>query len=113
MGFTPLTDLNFHQTLSDVTGTALVLVGAAHCGACKQLKTVLHRYQNTENALPIFEVDAVMNGGIIQALTIFHLPALFLYVDGHYHRKIQCEATLPALQTAIQQALMQAAEEEP
>ena len=54
-----------------------------------------------------------MNGGIIQALTIFHLPALFLYVDGHYHRQIQCEATLPALQTAIQQALMQAAEEEP
>ena len=113
MGFTTLTDLNFHQTLADVTGATLVVVSAAHCGACKQLKAVLQTYQTAEYALPIFEVDAVMNGGIVQALAIFHLPALFLYIDGQYHRQIQCEATLPALQTAIQQALIQAAEEEP
>ena len=113
MGFTPLTDLNFHQTLAEINGAALVLVGTAHCGACKQLKVVLQRYQISQQALPIFEVDAVMNGGILQALTIFHLPALFLYIDGQYHRQIQCEATLLNLQTAIQHALMQAAEEEP
>jgi thiol-disulfide isomerase/thioredoxin len=113
MGFTPLNDLNFFHILSEVTGAALVVVTAAHCGACKRLKAVLQAYQRTENALPIFEVDAGINGGITRALTIFHLPALFMYIDGQYHWQIQCEATLPALQTAIQQALMQAAEEEP
>ena len=113
MTFVALTDLDFYQTLADVTGNALVVVTAAHCGACKQLKRVLQAYQASTEAYPVFAVDAVANGGLVQALNIFHLPALFLYKNGQYHRAIHCEATLPALQQAMQEALLQAAEEEP
>ena len=69
----------------------------------------LHQYP----PLPIFEVDAVHNGGLVNALEIFHLPALFLYVDGHYHRELQSEALPARIHHAIQTALSLPAEDEP
>lgn len=108
-----LNDLNFHRVLAATPGAALVFFTAPHCGACRHLKQALQRYLQTYSELPVFEVDAVHNGGLVNALEVFHLPAMFLYVDGHYHCELHCEPLPIRVHAAIQFALTQPAQEEP
>lgn len=108
-----LTDLNFHHVLDVTPGVALVFFTAPNCGACRNLKLALGKYLHEYPALPMFEVDAVHNGGLVNALEIFHLPATFLYVDGHYHCELRCEPLPARIHVAIQTALAQPAEDEP
>lgn len=108
-----LDDLNFHHALAETPGAALVFFTAPHCGACRNLKRALERFLQEYPPLPVFEVDAVHNGGMVNALEIFHLPALFLYVDGHYHRELKCEPLPACIHSTIQSALLLPAEEEP
>ena len=108
-----LTDLNFHHVLAETSGAALVFFTAPNCGACRSLKTALRKWLHDYPPLPVFEVDAVHNGGLVNALDIFHLPALFLYVDGHYHCELQSEALPARIHIAIQTALQLPAEDEP
>ena len=108
-----LTDLNFHHVLAETSGAALVFFTAPNCGACRSLKTALRKWLHDDPPLPVFEVDAVHNGGLVNALEIFHLPALFLYVDGHYHCELQSEALPARIHIAIQTALQLPAEDEP
>lgn len=108
-----LNDLNFHHVLATTPGVALVFFTAPHCGACRNLKQALQHYLQTYSALAVFEVDAVHNGGLVSALEVFHLPTMFLYVDGHYHCALHSEPLPARLHHAIQTALSQPAEEEP
>ena len=108
-----LDDLNFYEVLAATAGPALVYFTAPSCAACKSLKHALERYSHYYPPLPMFEVDAVHNGGLVRALEVFHLPALFLYVNGHYHRQLHCEVLPGALHHAIETALKLPAEEEP
>jgi thioredoxin-like negative regulator of GroEL len=108
-----LTDLNFHHALLETPGAALVFFTAPNCGACRNLRIALEKLRQEFPPLPIFEVDAVHNGGLVNALEIFHLPALFLYVDGHYHCELQSEPLPSRIHAAILAALQLPAEEEP
>lgn len=108
-----LDDLTFHHVLAEIPGAALVFFTAPNCGACRHLKQALVNFLQAYPPLPVFEVDAVHNGGLVNALEVFHLPALFLYVDGHYHRELKCEALPARIHQAIQVALGLPAEEEP
>lgn len=111
--FATLDDLNFQHVLRDTPGVALVFFTAPTCGACRSLKQALGVFLRTYEPLPVFEVDAVHNGGLVNALDIFHLPALFLYVDGRYHRELKCEALPVRIHQAVEAALSLPAEEEP
>jgi thiol-disulfide isomerase/thioredoxin len=108
-----LDDLNFHHVLVETPGAALVFFTAPNCGACRSLKRALEIFLQEYESLPVFEVDAVHNGGLVNALEVFHLPSMFLYVDGHYHRELKCEALPARIHQAIQTALSLPAEEEP
>jgi thiol-disulfide isomerase/thioredoxin len=108
-----LNDLNFHHVLGRTPGAALVFFTAPDCGACKHLKQALGMFLQVYSPLPVFEVDAVHNGGLVNALDVFHLPALFLYVDGHYHCELKCEALPARIHQAVEAALCLPAEEEP
>ncbi len=108
-----LDDLNFHHTLAETPGAALVVFTAPNCGACRSFKQAMEIFLQEYQPLPVFEVDAVHNGGLVNALDVFHLPALFLYVDGHYHHELKCEALPVRIHHAIQTALSLPAEEEP
>ena len=110
---TSLDDLNFFAVLADTAGVTLVFFTAPSCGACRQLKTVLAKLLTEGAAFRVFEVDAVHNGGLVNSLGVFHLPAMFLYVDGHFHRALHCEALPERIQQAIDIALLLPAEEEP
>ncbi len=108
-----LDDLNFHHVLAETPGVALVFFTAPNCGACRSLKLALEKYLQDYEPLPVFEVDAVHNGGLVSALEVFHLPALFLYKEGHYHRELKCEASPARIDAAIRQARDLPPEEEP
>ena len=110
---TSLDDLNFFEVLAATRGTALVFFTAPHCGACRQLKQALNHLLATQIDFRVFEVDAVQNGALVNAFAVFHLPALFLYVDGYYHRAIHCETLPKNIQKAIDLAKLLPAEEEP
>ncbi len=108
-----LTDLNFHHVLAKTPGAALVFFTAPNCGACRSIKIALGKLLHQYPPIPIFEVDAVHNGGLVNALELFHLPALFLYLNGHYHCELHCEPLPARIHHAIQTALNLPAEDEP
>ena len=107
-----ITDLSFYSVLAAKPEPTLVVVTAPHCGACRVLKQALLQLQLTA-VIQLFELDAVDNPSIVQELEIFHLPALFLYVAGEFHAEIKTTPSITALQTAIEYALSQPAQEAP
>jgi thioredoxin 1 len=107
-----LDEFRFYARLESVDGPAIVLFTAPHCGSCRAFHLGLSQLAD-EDDLSVFEVDAGMNPGLIQAYEVFHLPALFLFIDGRYHAELQCDPTPAALRTAIAQAQRQPAQDPP
>lgn len=106
----PLDEFTYHRRLAATPGPALVLLTSPDCGACRA----------AENRLPqaaphhaLFRVDVQQSPALARALEVFHLPALFLYRDGHYHARLECEITAECLSAAITAALAAPPEEEP
>ncbi len=110
MQLTPLNEFDYHATLARTAGASLVLFGSPECGACRQVEK---RLPAAAGAVALFKVDVQQATGLARAFDIFHLPALFLYRDGHFHAVMNCEITPAVLPGAIQAALAKAPEEEP
>ncbi|MFA7387417.1 MAG: thioredoxin family protein [Thiohalobacteraceae bacterium] len=98
-----LDQFSFYPRLAEIGGPALVFFSAAGCGACRHWKSLLQDFPATDG-MPVFEVDAGLDPGLARELEVFHLPALFLFIDGEYHRPLQPEARLPSLRAAIAEA---------
>jgi len=107
-----LDQFSFYPRLAETAGPALVFFSAASCGACRHWKQLLEGFAGSD-AVPVFEVDAGIDQALAREFALFHLPALFLFLDGEYHSPLQCEASLPALRTALSAALLLPAEEAP
>lgn len=107
-----LDQFSFHLRLAETAGAALVFFSAPGCASCRHWKTLLEDFA-VRDAVPVFEVDAGLDQALTREFEVFHLPALFLYVDGEYHRQVQAEASLPRLRAAIDEALALPAEEAP
>ncbi|MCB9762942.1 MAG: thioredoxin family protein [Alphaproteobacteria bacterium] len=110
MSFTPLTRFNYHETLEQTPGPALVVITSRGCGACRAVKRALVAMREP---IALFEVDAGQSPGVAAALEVFHLPAMFLYVDGAFHAPIHAEARAERLREAIHAAAAGPAQEEP
>lgn len=108
-----LDQFSFHARLADTPGPALVFFTAQSCASCRYWRQLLEDWAQEPDAIPVFAVDAGQDQALAREFELFHLPALFLFVDGEYHRPIACEARLPALQTAIAAALRLPAAEAP
>lgn len=108
---TPLDESSYHSRLARTPGIALVLFGSAGCGACRVAE------QRLPGAAPsgasLFKVDVQQATALARAFDIFHLPALFLYRDGHFHARLESEVSAQALAIALERALAAPAEEEP
>lgn len=112
MQLTPLTEFDYHATLARTPGASLVLFGSPECGTCRQVETLLPAAAN-DSVAALYTVNVQQATGLARAFDIFHLPALFLYLDGHFHAEMNCMVTPAALPSAIQAALAKPAEEEP
>ncbi len=109
--FEPLDEFNYHARLRITPGMALVLFGSPQCGACRRAEWLL------PGAMPddarLFRIDVREAVALARAFDVFHLPALFLYLDGHYHARLDCEITPSALRHRLAEALAAPAEDEP
>ncbi len=111
--FSHLTQFDYHHTLEDTPGVALVLFTSRSCPSCRAWRKTLAGYRARNPELIIFEVDCEQELALVREFEVFHLPALFLYRDGNFHRKLQCAADLASLKACITDALGQHPEESP
>ena len=90
---TRLTQFDFYPVIGDTQGPAVVLFSAEACGSCRYWKQFLQSY-------------GAAHPELTQEFELFHLPALFLFVDGEYHAALHCEpneAAFAALLVRLQQ----------
>lgn len=108
-----LSQFDFHHTLAQAEGVSLVYFTAPGCGACRQLKHILESYPQEFALLNVFEVDAQQDMALTREFEVFHLPAMFLYKDCHFHAPIHAEPHPASLIAAIEAALAQPPQEAP
>lgn len=112
-GFTPLDQFNFHHELEASRGASVVLFSKPGCSSCRAWKRLLLNYQKKNLKVALYEVDIEQDPSLAHEFELFHLPALYLYADGQFHRELQCEASLQTLQDEITAALQAPAQDLP
>ncbi len=89
--YTPLHAHDYHHRLAATPGLGLVFFSSPECGTCRRVETLL------TDAAPeharLYKVDVQRDAALARAFDIFHLPDLFLYRDGHFHARLDCEVT--------------------
>ena len=108
----PLTEFDFYPTLAQTPGPCLVLFSSPTCGTCRSVEKRLPQAA-AGLATALFKVDVQQSMGLARAYEVFHLPSLFLFVDGAFHAALPCEISADKLQHAVDAALALPAEEEP
>ena len=111
--FEPLDQFNFHHRLSELSGLAIIIFTGPACGSCRTWKELLSRFSETRKQLSLFEVDVEQDAALAAEFPVFHLPAIFLYIDGNFHASVQCEASQSALSDTIDVLLKAAPQETP
>ncbi len=106
-----LDEASYYRQLAQTRALALVLFTSPACGTCRVVERNLPA--SAPAAAQLFKVDVQVAAALARAFDVFHLPTLFLYVDGHYHARLNCEVTPAKLRAAIEHALQRPAEEEP
>lgn len=113
IGVEKLDQFDFHHRLDDTSGPALVFFTGPHCGSCRQLRQALSQLATTYRGIRLFEVDAERDTALARAFNVFHLPSMFLFLDGHFHCPLHSQPLPAALGRAIERALARPPEEEP
>lgn len=108
-----LTQFDFHHALAEAEGVSLIYFTAPGCGACRQIRQVFETHPAEFARFNLFEVDAQQDMALTREFEVFHLPALFLFKDGHYHAPIHAEPLASHLIRAVEVALASAPEEAP
>lgn len=112
MRFANLTEFDFYPRLGQSAGASLVLFSGPHCGACRRAEAVLPRAM-TGAVAHLFRVDVEKSTALAREYEIFHLPAMLLFVDGHFHAAIASPLLPEKLRQAVTTALTLPAEEAP
>lgn len=108
-----LTQFDFHHTLAETRGPAVVCFTAPHCGACKAMRQTLTGLGAGDPELRVFEVDCQADTALAREFDLFHLPALFLYRDGEFHAPLEAPPRGPELLRRIRHLLTEPAREAP
>lgn len=103
----------FHHRLQEVAGPAVILFTRRGCSACHAMGDALRRWQAEGDAPALFRVDAEVDTALVREFEIFHLPALFVFVDGEYHGPLQAPPRVPLLREALAARLRLPPEEAP
>lgn len=108
----PLTEFDFHPRLADSNGVSLVLFSAPGCGSCRVWLRFLSDFSD-----PLLQhcyvVDVQLATAVAREYEVFHLPSLFLFIDGKFHAQLQAEATPKQLSQAIGTLLNLPPQDEP
>ncbi|MEJ2307722.1 MAG: thioredoxin family protein [Gammaproteobacteria bacterium] len=113
MSLPSLDQFNYHHTLEETPGVALVCFTSPACGSCKAFRRALEQFIASWTDVAVFEIDAQMNPALVNELGFFHLPTLYLYRDGEFHRELQPQPSPKSIRDAIDTALRRPAMEAP
>jgi hypothetical protein len=69
------------------------------------MRKALEGLHASRPSLTIFEVDAQHEPGLVRELEVFHLPSLFVYAHGEYHRPLEAEPLPDRLAVALDATL--------
>ncbi len=112
MQVTALSEFDFHPKLAHSHGVSLALFTAPSCGSCRVWLRLLQDF-TTPLVQHCYVIDVQTATALAHEYEVFHLPSLFLFVDGKFHAPLHAEATPALLSYAIAQTLNQPAHEEP
>jgi thioredoxin-like negative regulator of GroEL len=112
MSFQELSEFDFHPRLAASPGVAVVMFSGPHCGACKRLEKQLPEWLRGRVS-HWYKIDVQRSTALAHAYEVFHLPGLFVFVDGHYHAPLSAEAAPGPMRKALADLLSQPAHEEP
>jgi thioredoxin-like negative regulator of GroEL len=112
MSLPELSEFDFHPRLAASPGVAVVMFSGPDCGACKRLEKHLPAWLEGR-ARHFYKIDVQRSTALAHAYEVFHLPSLFVFVDGRYHAPLQAEAAPEPMRAALQGLLAQPAHEEP
>jgi thioredoxin-like negative regulator of GroEL len=110
-----LTEFDYHHTLARTPGASLVLFSSPDCGSCRKVEKLLGTTLGAAGDIirACYKVNVQQATALARQYDLFHLPALFLYKDGHFHAVLHSEVTPDKLRCAIATALGKPAQEEP
>jgi len=108
-----LTQFDFYPQIEQTKGLSLIYFTAHFCASCKHLTHILSQLAEEQKDVSIFQVDAQQDQALVAEYEVFHLPAMFLFHNGHYHAQLQCEARIPNILNAIKRAAELPAEDAP
>jgi len=108
-----LSQFDFHARLGETAGITLVMFSSPGCGGCRHLRQVLREVHRLEPRWQLFEVDAQRDQALTHEFEVFHLPTIFVFLDGEFHCQLQAEARPAAIIAATRSALQRAPEEAP
>lgn len=111
--FPRLTQFDLHHRIEANASPTLVFFTSSACGSCRQLRRALEELRHNHPDWLIYEVDAEEEGGLVREFEVFHLPAMFLFYAGRFHREISSAATPSAIEAAILSTLDQPPHEAP
>ncbi|BBP03424.1 hypothetical protein TPL01_09430 [Sulfuriferula plumbiphila] len=112
MNLVELTEFDFHPRIARSNGVSLVLFSGPDCGGCRRLEQLLPRLA-AGRATHLYKVDVQKSTALAREYEVFHLPSLFLFVDGQFHAPLQVEPVPVKFADAIDRALSAPAHEEP
>ena len=108
-----LDDENFYRYLEASRGLCVVVFSSHGCASCRRWQELLREFLMQYDDVQVCAVDAQASMALTRAYEVFHLPSLFLFIDGQYHRAMQPQASITSLRAAIDEAVLLHAEDEP
>jgi thioredoxin 1 len=108
-----LDQFDFHHRIDDTPGPALVLFQTPGCASCRHWKRLLADYARLYGNVTLYQVDVQRDMALAHEFGLFHLPALFLYINGQFHCEFRSEARMGSLHTALDAAIGAPPEEAP
>ena len=107
-----LNEFDFYPTLADRSGVSVVMFSGPDCGTCRKLEKILPSLL-AGRAVQLYKVDVQRSTALARAYEVFHLPSLFVFVDGAYHGPLHAEHTVEKFSRALAALLAGPAQEEP
>jgi thioredoxin len=100
-----LDQFDFHHRIGGTHGPALVLFHTPGCASCRHWKRLLADYAGLHDNVTLYQVDVQRDMALAHEFGLFHLPALFLFLNGQFHCEFQSEARLEHLCVALKVAI--------
>jgi len=112
-----LDEFEFHHVIEASKGISLVFFTGPDCSSCHHLKHLFVSeaglFCDSFDQFHAYEIKAEMSAALVNEFNVFHLPSMFIYLDGRFHCELHAQALPQETIKAIKTALNRPAQEEP